>query len=283
MKAVIYACLIGFILFNTACNKRNKKTELSKEEHQIMVEDKALTLSLFADTITSENLLIQRYLENNTSLEFTFGEGYSLEYWNDSIWNKVISPEGLVIHSIAYGLPANEQASFKINLEPGKFNLKSGKYKLIKRVSTRFEVHFNVVDSIKNLPLNQQNRTEEGEELSLSLSSDILGIGVDSISFTIVNGLDLDVFPLEFYMLQYYDETYQSWLDYYYRSYSPKEETCILPGQSMEYVIHLDTKKLYRYGNRKDLYQNKYFFRPGLYRLYKDVQAYLSAEFYLAF
>lgn len=282
MKSVIYTCLICFVLFNTSCQERNKKIELSEDEQLIEVQDKALTLSLLTDTITLENHLIQGYLENNTSLEFTFGESYKLEYWNDSIWSKVIYPEDLVIHSIAYGLPAYGKANFKIKLDLDKLNLKQGKYRLTKKVSTRFEVQFNVVDSIDFSDRNGFDNKGEEEELNLVLSSDLFKVGVDSIPFTITNNLYIDVFPLEFYMLQYYDESFSSWLDFYYRSYTPKEGDCLHSGQSMEYVIYLNTKKYYRYGNRKDLYQDKYFLRPGLYRLYKDIQTYLSNEFYLS-
>ena len=282
MKSMPYLYLLFFLLCNLSCQEKNKTTPPSDEMQLVEMDKQMLSIVLLTDTITLDNELIEGVLENNTSSEFTFGEGYRLEYWNDSIWNKVIYPEDLVIHSIAYGLPAYGKANFKINLNLDKLNIKPGKYRLTKRVSTRFEVHFNVADSLNYFPMTQQNRTEEDGELRLFLSSDLLGLGVDSIPFSIINNLDLDVFPLEFYMLQYYDEAHQSWLDYYYRSYTPKEEARIQPGKSLKSVIHLNTKKLYRYGNRKDLYQNKYFLRPGLYRLYKDVQAYLSVEFYLS-
>ncbi len=281
MKPLIVHSLIFLSLLNLSCFQKRETVKSDEDYKPSTLQKPAFYLSFPTDTIPLGTELLEGFIHNNTSMDFTFGADYSLDYHEDSVWRSVVHPEGLAFNSMAYALPANDSISFKVSFFSDELKYEPGKYRVRKTVSTQFVQDFYVVDSLYSATDAWKDDPIVEKEYELMLQFDTLVVGVDSVSFTIKNNSNVEVFPLEFYILQYYDEENDRWLDYYYHSYKPGYIGVIKPGQSMDCTIHLNTKQPYRFSKEKELYLNKYFLRPGKYRLYKDIDIVLNKEFYL--
>ncbi|NLZ74088.1 MAG: hypothetical protein GX905_09815 [Bacteroidales bacterium] len=281
MKYIITYGLFFLLLFSSSCFRKKETDDLNKDNKQLITQKPAFNLSFPTDTFPLESEMLEGFIHNNTSMDFSFGSYYTLEHYKDSGWKTINYPKGISFNSMAYALPANDSVNIKIHLFSNNLNYHPGKYRVFKTVFSRFVQEFYVVDSLFPVVGAWKETQIKEKEYELILPFDTLVVGMDSISFIIKNNSNIEISPLTFYILQYYDEEHDRWLDYYYPSYKPGYAGVIEPGYSMNGTIHLNNKKLYRFSSDKELYQNRYFLRPGKYRLYKDIDVLLAKVFYL--
>lgn len=281
MKYIITYGLFFLLLFSSSCFRKKETDDLDKDNKQLITQKPAFFLSFPTDTFAIDSKVIEGFIHNNTSMDFSFGSYYTLEHYEDSVWESVPFSKGMAFNAMAYALPANDSIKISINLFPNKKNYQPGKYRVLKTVFSRFVQEFYVVDSLFPVAGAWKETQIKEKEYELILPFDTLVVGMDSIPFIIKNNSNIEICALRFYILQYYDEEHDRWLDYYYPSYKPGYAGVIEPGHSMNGAIHLNNKKLYRFSSDKELYQNRYFLRPGKYRLYKDIDVLLAKVFYL--
>ena len=84
------------------------------------------------DTITSKGATF--ILENSTDEEYSYGEPYTIERYENQTWKELDTLTGspLSWNEILYNLKANEEIEININWSYGYGELKSGTYRLVK-------------------------------------------------------------------------------------------------------------------------------------------------------
>lgn len=280
MKYIAINILTTLLLFsvNSCQNRRPADAVVEKATDTIKP---LFVLSLPSDTLASDIKAINGTIINNSSFEFSFGDDYKLEYKKDKQWAEVLLDETIVINSIAYILPPHSSRNFTSYLYHEYYKYPAGEYRILKNISTRFTLEFEVTDTLSANTIRKEKSPYEGREFELSVESDKIPIEADSIEFSFTNNADRDVCLLDFYWLQYYDEEKEYWLDYFTTSYNSLLFTKVPSGETFKFYVPVSSKKHYRYSKNIELYSGKYFLRPGKYRLVKDIRFDISKEFYL--
>ena len=106
----------------------NKKNN-SSEENEMKI-----TMMAIQNTYSSSTDKVNVIITNNTSFEFYMGMGYSIEYFNGSVWNKI--PLEISINDVMITLSPQQSKEFSIYLYPEQYDYKSGKYRICKTVSS---------------------------------------------------------------------------------------------------------------------------------------------------
>ncbi len=96
-------------------------------------EEKEISLSLKEETLTSMGATF--ILKNNSNKEYYYGADYYIEYKHNDNWNEIQLDEPLSWNSIAYVIKPGDEQEININWSYGYGELKTGIYRLVKKVS----------------------------------------------------------------------------------------------------------------------------------------------------
>lgn len=96
-------------------------------------EEKEISLSLKEETLTSMGATF--ILKNNSNKEYDYGADYYIEYKHNDNWNEIQLDEPLSWNSIAYVIKPGDEQEININWSYGYGELKTGIYRLVKKVS----------------------------------------------------------------------------------------------------------------------------------------------------
>lgn len=140
MKHLLFYSLLGiFVVLGYACQSKKGNNEAVQEnaETQVAAVDSTITMSGSPAVLSSVSDTVKVSIINNTSLEATTGEYFTIEEYKDNSWEAV--PLELAFIDIAYILQTGEYRDFKISLHPEQYTYKAGKYRIKKSASTEKE------------------------------------------------------------------------------------------------------------------------------------------------
>jgi len=117
MKSKLLLCII--LLFGlTGCNGNQL--------------DNRISLVVKEGTLTNKGVTL--ILKNDSSIDYSYGEVYSIEKENDGNWSNVETIHDMIFNLPAWGIKSGENIELDIDWEYGYGQLESGKYRIVKEI-----------------------------------------------------------------------------------------------------------------------------------------------------
>ena len=149
-------------------------------------ETQELSLNIKNNTLTNKGATF--ILKNNSDEEYSYGDPYIIEKFENGIWNgiKTLTGDPLSWNDMLYTLKPNEEKEIKINWSFGYGELKSGTYRLVKNsfrknnssesrtytVYAEFEIPIKVIAGTANTIQVEKNNLQDGNKFNKYLERD---------------------------------------------------------------------------------------------------------------
>ena len=147
---------------------------------------KELVLNIKINTLTNKGATF--ILKNNSDEEYSYGDPYIIEKFENSNWNeiKTLTGDPLSWNDMLYTLKPNEEKEIKINWSLGYGELSSGKYRLVKNnfrknnspysklygVYAEFEIPVKVIAGTANTIQVEKNNMQDSNKFNKYLERD---------------------------------------------------------------------------------------------------------------
>ena len=144
MKKILTIVLIGMACFSlVGCTNNSIKVG---DESKYMVSDNLVSLKVKGGSLTKSKATL--ILENNTDDDYSYGNPYSIEKEEESIWYELKPIKELFFTLPAYVLKAKESTEIEINWESTYGKLTPGKYRIVKGVFREIDVPIEEEDIV---------------------------------------------------------------------------------------------------------------------------------------
>lgn len=114
-------------------NLCNQEEDLYGKESNIHMQPNLISM-VISDYVNNKVKII---IYNKTGSTYTYGGGYSLEYYKDNKWYQIIPLNEPVFDMMGYQIPSLSSADLEIDLSTYYGNLLPGKYRVIKELTLK--------------------------------------------------------------------------------------------------------------------------------------------------
>jgi hypothetical protein len=145
MKKILSLVLIGVLCLTLVGCTKDDSVSIGEKSKYTVSEDLA-SMRVKEGSLTKSKVTL--ILENNTDDDYSYGNPYSIEKEEDSIWYELKPIKELFFTLPAYGLKAKESIEIEINWESAYGKLTPGKYIIVKGVFRDIDVPIEEGDMV---------------------------------------------------------------------------------------------------------------------------------------